>query len=75
MMCRHRRAFRRQLRIIGQVARLIAGDFQPMLKLPPHPEVREGLEIMRAAGLRLVTLTNSAPGAVEQQLANSGLAS
>ncbi len=46
-----------------------------MLKLPAHPDVRQGLETMRDAGLRLVTLTNSAPAAVEQQLANSGLAS
>jgi hypothetical protein len=28
MMCRHCRAFRRQLRVIGQVARLIAGDVE-----------------------------------------------
>ena len=48
---------------------------QGMLRLPAHPEVREGLHTMRAAGLRVVTLTNSAPAAVEQQLANSGLAS
>src|SRR5262249_45215125 len=47
---------------------------QGMLKLPAHPDVRDGLQIMRNAGLRLVTLTNSAPGAVQQQLANAGLA-
>ena len=47
---------------------------QGMLKLPAHPDVREGLQIMRDAGLRLVTLTNSAPAAVQQQLANAGLA-
>jgi hypothetical protein len=28
MMCRHCRAFRRQLRRIGDVARLIAGDIE-----------------------------------------------
>jgi len=48
---------------------------QGMLTLPAHPDVRDGLEAMRDAGLRLVTLTNSAPTAVEQQLANAGLAS
>jgi 2-haloacid dehalogenase len=48
---------------------------QGMLKLPAHSDVREGLQIMRDAGLRLVTLTNSAPAAVQQQLANAGLAS
>jgi 2-haloacid dehalogenase len=46
---------------------------QGMLTLPAHPDVRDGLQAMRDAGLRLVTLTNSAPGAVQQQLANAGL--
>jgi 2-haloacid dehalogenase len=45
-----------------------------MLKLPPHADVRDGLQVMRDAGLRLVTLTNSAPTAVQQQLTNAGLA-
>jgi len=48
---------------------------QGMLTLPAHPDVRDGLQAMREAGLRLVTLTNSAPAAVQQQLANAGLAS
>jgi 2-haloacid dehalogenase len=48
---------------------------QGMLKLPAHSDVRDGLQIMRDAGLRLVTLTNSAPAAVQQQLANAGLTS
>lgn len=48
---------------------------QGMLKLPVHSDVRDGLQIMRDAGLRLVTLTNSAPAAVQQQLANAGLTS
>jgi 2-haloacid dehalogenase len=47
---------------------------QSMRTLPAHPDVREGLEIMRDAGLRLVTLTNNAEEVVEQQLANAGLA-
>jgi 2-haloacid dehalogenase len=46
---------------------------QGMLTLPAHPEVRDGLQAMRDSGLRLVTLTNSAPAAVQQQLANAGL--
>lgn len=45
-----------------------------MLTLPPHPDVREGLETMRGAGLRLVTLTNNPPDTVHQQLAHAGLA-
>ena len=51
-----------------------SGNLQQMLTLPAHPDVRDGLQTMRDAGLRLVTLTNSAPAAVQQQLANAGLA-
>ena len=46
---------------------------QGMLELPAHPDVRDGLQTMRDAGLRLVTLTNSAPAAVQQQMTNAGL--
>lgn len=45
-----------------------------MLNLPPHPEVKEALELLRARGLRLVTLTNSSADAVDQQIRNAGLA-
>ena len=45
-----------------------------MLSLPAHPDVRDGLRQLRNAGFRLVTLTNSSPKAVEQQLKNAGLA-
>ena len=41
--------------------------------LPAHPDVRPGLERLRKDGFHLVTLTNSAPAAVEQQLKNAGL--
>jgi haloacid dehalogenase-like hydrolase len=44
-----------------------------MLTLPAHPDVSDSLQTMRDTGLRLVTLTNSAPAAVQQQLANAGL--
>jgi 2-haloacid dehalogenase len=47
---------------------------QAVLTLPAQPDVREGLQLMRGAGLRLVTLTNSAPAAVERQLEHAGLA-
>lgn len=42
--------------------------------LPAHSDVRPALERLQRDGFRLVTLTNSAPAAVEQQLKNSGLA-
>jgi 2-haloacid dehalogenase len=44
-----------------------------MRRLPPHPDVRPALERLRAAGLRLATLTNNPPAVVEAQLANAGL--
>lgn len=44
-----------------------------MLTLPPHPEVPESLARLRAAGLRLATLTNSTAAVAEAQLTNAGL--
>lgn len=44
-----------------------------VLTLPPHPEVRGSLARLRAAGLRLATLTNSTAKVAEAQLTNAGL--
>ena len=44
-----------------------------LVSLPPHPDVQEGLRKLREAGFRLVTLTNSAPAAVDRQLKNAGI--
>lgn len=49
--------------------RILAG----IRELPAHPDVRPALEDLRKAGFRLVTLTNSAPAAVEAQLKYAGL--
>lgn len=49
------------------------GILRGLLSLPAHADVRDGLQQLRAAGFRLVTLTNSAPTAVEQQLKNAGI--
>jgi 2-haloacid dehalogenase len=46
-----------------------------MLKLPAHSDVRDGLQIMRDAGLRLVTLTNSAQPPCSSSSQNAGLTS
>ena len=46
---------------------------QGVLTLPPHPEVSAALERLRAAGFRMVTLTNSSAAAVAAQMQNSGL--
>ncbi len=45
-----------------------------MLTLPAHSDVPAGLQTMRDAGLRLVTLTNNPPAMVERQLAHAGIA-
>jgi len=54
-----------------------ASDRQQILggvrTLPAHADVRPALERLRNAGFRLVTLTNSAPPAVDAQLKNAGL--
>ncbi len=44
-----------------------------MKELPPHPEVAESLDRLRDAGIRLATLTNSAPQVAQAQMENSGL--
>jgi len=49
------------------------GILRGLVSLPAHPDVRVSLERLAAAGFRLVTLTNSAPAAVEQQLTNAGI--
>jgi 2-haloacid dehalogenase len=46
---------------------------QGMLSLPPHPEVPESLKQLKAAGFRMITLTNSSLTAVKAQLQNAGL--
>lgn len=46
------------------------GILRGLVSLPAHPEVADGLQRLRDAG---VTLTNSSPGAVEQQLKTAGL--
>lgn len=44
-----------------------------MQRLPPHPEVRDALERLRDAGLRMVTLTNSTTAVATAQIINAGL--
>lgn len=42
-------------------------------ELPAHPDVRPALERLRAAGLRLATLTNSTAEVAEAQLRSAGI--
>ncbi len=44
-----------------------------MRRLPAHPDVLPALERLRAAGLRLATLTNSPQRMAEEQLTSAGL--
>jgi 2-haloacid dehalogenase len=44
-----------------------------MRNLPPHQDVRDGLERLRRAGLRLVTLTNSTEQVAQAQITHAGL--
>lgn len=50
-----------------------AAILQGMRSLPPHPEVPDSLARLKAAGLRLATLTNSPPPVQHEQLTNAGL--
>lgn len=52
-----------------QVQTIMAG----VRSLPPHPEVRENLERLQQAGLRVAALTNSPPPVVDAQLTNAGI--
>lgn len=51
----------------------IKGLVSRIRTLPPHPDVKAGLESLKAAGFRLVTLTNSSPDAAEAQLKHAEL--
>lgn len=44
-----------------------------MRQLPPHSDVPGSLVRLKAAGLRLVTLTNSPPHVLKDQLTNAGI--
>ena len=44
-----------------------------MERLPPHPDVADNLQRLRAAGLRLATLTNSPQQILDAQMSNSEL--
>ena len=48
--------------------------FQAMLSLPAHPEVPEALARLRAAGFRMVVLTNSPHASVDVQIGKAGIA-
>lgn len=63
-------AARRQIALSDEQRQEILGVVRT---LPPHPDVKDGLESLRSAGLRLAALTNSTAAAAEAQLSNAGL--
>ena len=54
---------------LDRAAEVVGG----MRRLPPHPDVVEGLTVLADAGVRMITLTNGSTEAIAAQLANSGL--
>jgi 2-haloacid dehalogenase len=51
-----------------------AGDIVgAMGALPPHPDVHEGLGLLKASGFTLAALTNSSPQMLVAQMTNAGL--
>jgi 2-haloacid dehalogenase len=64
-------AARRGRQLSDEETGLILGTVR---RLPPHPEVREALERLRAGGFRLATLTNSTEPVARAQLVNAVLA-
>jgi 2-haloacid dehalogenase len=56
---------------LGDADRQAIGE--GMRRLPPHPEVKEAIETLRASGYRLATLTNSTLEVSSAQLTNAGL--
>lgn len=44
-----------------------------MAALPPHEEVKEGLDMLKEAGYRLATFTNSAQEVADRQLVHAGI--
>jgi len=57
--------------------KISASDMEETLKmirsLPAHPDVKEGLSMLKNAGYRMVTLTNSTEEVVTQQMDAAGL--
>jgi 2-haloacid dehalogenase len=45
----------------------------PIRSLPPHPDIPAGLDQLKQAGFRMVTLTNSCQTAVDAQIKNAKL--
>lgn len=51
-----------------------AGILSKMGELPPHEDVKEGLQKLKEAGFRLATFTNSAQKVADKQLEHAGIA-
>ena len=58
-------AARKNMKLTGEDTEAVLGQIR---KLPPHPEVAEALGILKDAGMRLATLTNSTLEVAHAQL-------
>jgi 2-haloacid dehalogenase len=66
-------ALRRGLERAGRDPRLAEGALERMAQMPAYPDVPAALERLRAGGLQLAVLTQSAVEAAEAVLANAGI--
>lgn len=46
---------------------------QMIRQLPPHPDIPEGLDMLKKAGYKMIALTNSTGEVVKEQMKNAGL--
>jgi 2-haloacid dehalogenase len=51
----------------------INGVIQAFATLPVHPDVKQGLEVLRSAGVRIAALTNGSAETTRKMFANAGL--
>ena len=58
------------MKLTGEDTEAVLGQIR---KLPPHPEVAEALGVLKDAGMRLATLTNSTLEVAHAQLDYAGL--
>lgn len=63
-------AARRGVEVVPEERERILGGIR---RLSPHTDVRDGLERLRGAGLRLAALTNSTRQSAEAQLTHAGI--
>ena len=59
---------------IESEAEKMAGVIEAFATLPVHPDVKEGIELLRKSGVRIAALTNGSAETTRKMFANAGLA-